>query len=363
MGIRYDLLPENKQKTPPADEENLGFGQIRTNHMFLVDYKDGEWKDARIVPYGPVPMPPGAIVLHYGQSVFEGVKAFRHDDGEIYIFRYDENIKRLNKSAEIICMPTIPFDLHMEGVKRLIDVERDWCPSVPESSLYIRPVMFGVSDDLGAKPSKDYTFCIMLSPSGPYYKGGFNKTVSLLVTKKYHRAVSGGTGEAKTGGNYAASLRAAEAAKKAGCAQVLYLDAQNKYVEEVGSMNHYHVLKDGTFIIPKFTDTILTSITSSSVLELAQAGKVKARQERISLDDFIQGIKDGEIIEAGGLGTACVISPVGKYIFDDGSEVKLGDGSPGKFSKELFELYTGIQNGKEKAPEGWLTKIPHYKDR
>lgn len=358
MNIRYELLEESKRQTPPSQAE--GFGQVRTNHMFVVDYKDGKWQDARIVPYGPFSLMPGAMCLHYGQTLFEGGKAFIQPDGELYVYRFNENAKRVNHSAGVIMMPEISEELQMEGLLRLLDVERAWCPTEPESSMYIRPFMFGTQDLLGVKPSNSFTYCIMLSPSGAYYKGGFNNAITLYVTTKYHRAVSGGTGTAKTGGNYAASLKPAQFAYDSGATQVLYLDASNKYIEEVGTMNHYHVLKDGTFIIPQFNDSILRSITSLSVLDLARMGKIKARQEVIEIDKFLADIRSGEIVEAGGLGTAAVVSPVGHYLLEDGSKVTVGDGNVGKYSKALYELYSGIQTGTVAAPEGWLTKVPHF---
>lgn len=359
MRIEYKLLPESKRKAPPSDEASLNFGQLRTNHMFLMEYSDGEWHSPRIEPYGPIPLMPGAMGLHYGQTLFEGVKAFRHPDGEIYTFRADKNADRLNVSAEIVCMPAIPPDFQLEALNHLIDVERAWCPSMPESSLYIRPFMFASQDSLGVKPSKQYYYCIILSPSGAYYGDGFS-AIRLLVTKKFHRAAAGGTGSSKCGGNYASSLRAAEYAKKFGAHQVLYLNEANTHIEEVGSMNHYHVRKDGTFVIPGFTDTILRSITSLSVLELALSGKLKARQEHVALDSFIEDIRSGEITEAGGFGTAAVISPVGQYVFEDRTELTVGDGKPGPHSKALYELYAAYQTGKIPAPEGWLAKVPHF---
>ena len=246
------------------------------------------------------------------------------------------------------------------GLHRLIDVERNWCPSVPQSSLYLRPFMFATQDALGVKPSQEYIFCIMLSPSGPYYSGGVSHAVRLLITQKYHRAVSGGTGSSKTGGNYVASLRPAEYAQKFNAEQVLYLTADNEYIEEAGAMNHYHVLKDGTFIIPEFGDTVLRSVTSMSVLELATHGKIKARQEKVKLIDFLAGIKSGEIVEAGGFGTAAVVSPVGTYVFEDGSEIRVGNGEPGPLSRGLYDFYAAMQTGHQPAPKGWLYKVNHF---
>lgn len=359
MNISYDLVDPSKRGSV-KNEENLPFGALRTDHMFVADYADGEWKNPRIVPYGPFSVMPGAVVFHYGQTIFEGAKAFRHTDDEIYLFRFDKNIERFNHSAEILCMPPVPVDLHNEGALRLIDIERNWCPAIPESSLYIRPFMFGLQDSLGVKSSNSYIFCIMLSPSGPYYPGGFSKPVKLLLTQKFHRAVSGGTGTAKCGGNYAASLRAAEYAHEHGASQVLYIDSTNQYIEEVGTMNHYHVLKDGTFIIPEFNDSILKSVTSLSVLELARQGKIKARTEPVRLDEFLNRVKSGDIVEAGGFGTAAVISPVGSYILENGEEITVGDGRIGQHSRALYEMYSSMQIGKTPAPAGWLAKVPRY---
>lgn len=360
MNIRYEILDKSLQRQLPKTDTPLPFGQLRTNHMLLVNYKDGEWQDPRIVPYGPVSLMPGAMGLHYGQTIFEGAKAFIHADGEIYLFRYHKNCERMNHSARNLCMPEVPVDLQMEGALRLIDLERGWCPDMPESSLYVRPFMFATQDSLGVKPASEYIYCVMLSPAGPYYPGGFSRPVRLLITKKYHRAVSGGTGTSKCGGNYAASLQAQLHAKNMGCDQVLYLDASNQFLEEVGTMNHYHVEKDGTFVIPAFNDSILKSITSSSALELAAMGKIKARQENIRLDSFLTQLKAGEIIEAGGFGTAAVVSPVGSYAMEDGSEYTVGNGEVGEHSRNFYSFYSGMQTGNVPAPEGWLVHVPRY---
>lgn len=366
MKFEYHLLEKSKRKEPIKTIKGVSFGSVRTNHMFLMDYDDGQWQNARIVPYGELCMPPGALCLHYGQAFFEGIKAFRHADGEIYLWRCDKNAARINHSGDIMCMPHVPAELQIEAVQRLIDVDRDWCPSEPEAAMYIRPFMFATQDSLGVKLSKTYTFCVILSPCGPYYSGGFTQAIRLLITSKFHRAVSGGTGTSKCAGNYGASLRPGEYAKKLGADQVLYLDASNTFLEEAGTMNHYHVMRDGTFVIPAFNDSILRSITSESMLELADhgaelpSGKLKARLENIRLDDFIEGIKSGDIIEAGGFGTAAVVSPVGSYLMDDGTVYQVSDGGIGKHSRELFEYYTGMQNGQRPAPEGWLLKVPKF---
>ncbi|MCT4534208.1 branched-chain amino acid aminotransferase [Halodesulfovibrio sp.] len=356
MDFKLDLLPEEERNHECLLElETLSFGQMRSDHMFVIEYEDGEWKDGRIVPYQDFSIAPGAMVLHYGQAIFEGAKAFQRDN-EIYTWRFDQNAARLNESARILCMPEIPVDLQVEALNRLLDVERNWCPAIDEASLYIRPFMFATQDSLGVHPSAKYTYCIILSPSGPYYSGGFSNTVSLLVTEKFHRATPGGTGAAKACGNYAASLRAQEFAKSKNCAQVLYLDTTNTFLEEVGAMNHFHIMKDGSIIIPEFTDTILKSITSQSILELFP----NARQERININDFLEQIEKGEIIEAGGFGTAAVITPVGKYVTDDGKEYVVGNGEIGEHTRAIYEKYVSMQRGDAEAPDGWLVQVPRY---
>jgi branched-chain amino acid aminotransferase len=360
MQIRYELKPRSARRDKPFRPEGvLPFGQLRTDHMFLMDYVDGAWVDPRIVPYGPFSLLPGAIVLHYSQEIFEGAKAFLHQDGEIYAFRIDKNAARLNRSAEGVCMPSIPDGDQVEAILALLDVERLWCPEQEGASLYIRPFMLGTQDSLGVKPSNRYLFCVFVSPSGPYYPAGFQEPVKLLVTKRFHRAAPGGTGAMKTGGNYAASLRAGEVAHGLGASQVLYLDVTDRYVEEAGAMNHYHVTRGGTLLIPSFSDTILRSVTSESVMELgARELGVEVRQERIALEPFLAGLRDGSITEAGGFGTAAVVSAVGSYVFDDRSEVKVGDGGIGPHSRRIYEVLTGIQRGLRPAPRGWLFQAP-----
>ncbi len=364
MKIAYQLLDKARQRQLPKTDKPLPFGQLRTNHMFLTNYREGEWQDPRIVPYGEISLMPGAMCLHYGQTIFEGAKAYVHDDGEIYLFRYDKNCERLNHSARNLCMPEVPEADQMEATLRLVDVERDWCPDMPESSLYVRPFMFASQDSLGVKPAAEYIYCVMLSPAGPYYPGGFSKPIRLLITSKFHRAVSGGTGTAKCGGNYAASLQAQVYAKKMNCDQVLYLDASNQTLEEVGTMNHYHVEKDGVFVIPAFNDSILKSVTSQSVLELSgQPGlpiSIEARQEVIYLDKFLSDVKAGNIIEAGGFGTAAVISPVGAYLLEDGTELTVGNGQVGEHSRAFYDYYSNMQIGRQPAPQGWLAHVPRY---
>lgn len=359
MDIIYNLKPASERRTTaftPVDE--IGFGKLRTDHMFVMDYVDGQWQSPRIEAYSSFEMAPGAMVLHYGQAVFEGAKAFQHQDGEIYTFRLDKNAERLNRSADILCIPQLPEGVMLDAVNALIDVDRLWFPKQEGACLYIRPFIFATEDRLSVSPSIKYTFCVMLSPSGAYYADGVNNAIRLLITTKYHRAVSGGTGSSKAAGNYAASLRAGKEAAEYGAAQVLYLDASNTQIEEVGAMNHFHILKDGTVIIPKFTDTILKSITSQSIIELAELLGCEVRQETVMLDKFIADIESGEIIEAGGFGTAAVVSAVGSYIFEDGRVITVGDGKVGQHVNKIYQLYTDIQQGRVNAPDSWVKLVP-----
>jgi branched-chain amino acid aminotransferase len=327
--------------------------------MFLMDFDDGAWSSPRIVPYGPLSLAPGAVALHYSQEIFEGAKAFLHRDGEIRAFRIDRNAQRMNRSVEGVCMPTLPEADQVEAILALLDVERLWCPAQEGASLYIRPFMIGTQDSLGVKPSSRYLYCVFVSPSGPYYPAGFSEPVKLLISRRFHRAAPGGTGAYKTGGNYAASLMAGEVAHHHGASQVLYLDATDRYLEEAGAMNHYHVTRGGALVIPPFTDTVLRSVTSESVLELGPAVLgVEARQERVELEPFLAGLRDGSIVEAGGFGTAAVVSAVGAYVFEDGSEVQVGDGRIGPHTRRVYEALTGIQWGRLPAPAGWLFEVP-----
>jgi branched-chain amino acid aminotransferase len=358
MEIKYNLKDKDKRRTKPLiPKEPLPFGVLRTDHMFIMDYEDGQWQNARILPYGDIPIAPGATTLHYGQAIFEGAKAFQHKDGEIYTFRLDKNAQRMNRSADIVCIPNIPEEIQMEAVHALIDIDRLWFPQQEGASLYIRPFIFATQDSLGVHPSNSYKFMVILSPSGPYYPAGFTKPIKLLITEKFHRAAPGGTGSSKAAGNYAASLKAGEFAKEFGASQVLYLDTTNTYIEEAGAMNHFHITKDGEVVIPEFVDSVLRSITSESIIELQSKLGIKVTQKRVPIKEFIEDAKNKNITEAGGLGTAAVISPVGEYVFENGSSIVVGSGEIGENTRKIYEYYTGIQTGKVEAPNGWLQKV------
>ena len=356
MEIKYNLKTNSRRKEPFYVDKPLPFGKLETDHMFTMKYNSGEWHSPMISPVENFSIHPNAITLHYAQEIFEGAKAFEHPNGELYTFRIDQNIKRLNKSAEIMCMPNVQEKIQLEAITSLLDVERLWFPKQEGASLYIRPFMFGTSPSLGVKESESYTYAVVLSPSGPYYPEGFNP-IKLLLTSRFKRVPTGGVGKAKTGGNYAASLRAGRAAKEVGAKQVLYLDPTNQFIEEAGAMNHYHVTDKKEIIIPKFTENILESITSKSILSLEDRLGLEVRQEEIPIKKFLIDLKYKKIIEAGGLGTAAVVSPVGAYISDQREVIKVGDGKVGSVTGWMYELLTEIQTGKVEAPEGWLKHI------
>jgi branched-chain amino acid aminotransferase len=365
MKIELNLLPPSERRREQfrhTGEKPLSFGQKRTDHMCLMYYdQERGWHDAKIVPYGPLPLSPGTMALHYAQEVFEGAKAHKHADGEMYLFRFDKNALRLNNSLQLMQMPTIPPGDQMEMALTLLDVERLWYPDGDEdSSMYIRPFVFAAQDSLGVHPSSQYIFCMFLSPSGPYFNGGFNKPSKFLITEQFKRVAPGGLGKAKTGGNYAASLRAQTLARRLGADQVLYLNPDNTELEECGSNNHVHVTKDGRIIIPSFTPSILESITTDGILELSSRNVLGniAEQTTVGYQEFLDGLRSGTITEAGGLGTAAVVTPVGSYVLDNGTEIKVGTGDIGEVTRNLFKTYTGVQKGRMPAPEGWLVRVP-----
>ena len=348
--LKKQLVSVKKEK--PADETKLGFGTVFTDHMLMIDYnKEQGWHDARIVPYGDISISPAAMCLHYGQTVFEGMKAYRDADGKIRLFRPDENFKRLNRSNDRLGIPPIDCDMCLETLKELLRVEKDWVPSAPETSLYIRPFIFATEPKLGVKTSDEYCYMVLLSPSGPYYSDGLDP-VAIYVEDNYVRAVRGGTGEAKTGGNYAASLKAQEVAHDMGFSQVLWLDGiERKYIEEVGSMNVFFVLGDEV-VTPALNGSILSGITRKSCLDLLRSWGMKVSERRISVDELEEAYKKGEFKEAFGAGTAAVISPIGELKYE-GMDMKLNDGKIGPVSQRLYDTLTGIQWGRIEGPEGW----------
>lgn len=343
-------------KIDSVDFENLGFGEVFSDHMFSMDYENGEWINQRIEPYGKIEFEPAMCTLHYAQAVFEGLKAFHVRDGSINIFRPEKNLERMNRSNERMCMPTIDEDMFFDAMTELIKLERDWIPKDTGHSLYIRPFIFGTENFLGVHPSSTYRFMIILSPVGAYYKEGFNP-VSLLVPEEYVRAVKGGVGEAKTAGNYAASLLPAKIAQKKGFTQVLWLDGEHhKYIDEVGTMNIFFVIDDEV-ITPPLEGSILPGVTRDTVLDLTKSWGMKVNERRISIDELIQSSKEGRLQEVFGTGTAAVISPVDEIQYRD-TNININHGQIGPIARRLFDEISGIQYGEISDTHGWIYNIP-----
>ena len=358
MSNKIEFVKREQLKEKP-DPKNLGFGQHFTDYMLSYDYdKDKGWHDLKIVPYGPIEISPAAQGIHYGQSVFEGLKAYKHGD-DIVLFRPDQNFKRINNSLERINMPKIDEDELLEGLKQLVDVERDWVPEGEGQSLYIRPVVFATEGTLGVHASHNYKLLIILSPSGSYYGGGSLSPTKIYVEDGYVRAVRGGTGFAKTAGNYAASLLAQTQANKEGWDQVLWLDGvERKYVEEVGSMNIFFVI-NGKLVTPKLDGSILPGITRKSIIELAKKLGYEVEERHVAIDELIELHDKGELEEVFGAGTAAVISPVGKLKYED-REITINNFETGEMTQKLYDHYVGIQSGKIEDPNGWRVVVPKY---
>jgi branched-chain amino acid aminotransferase len=341
---------------PKPDESSLGFGTIFTDHMFNMDYSvEKRWYNPRIEPYAAIDMDPSTMVLHYGQGVFEGLKAYRTASGDVRLFRPAQNFKRLNRSSNIICIPEIDESFALDALKQLITVEKDWVPSLPGTSLYIRPTIIATDPFLGVRASHTYRFFIILSPVGAYYAEGFNP-VKILVTKEHVRAVRGGVGEAKTPGNYAASLFAGEKAHKEGYTQVLWLDGvEQQYIEEVGAMNIFFLIDD-ELITPMLNGSILPGITRDSVLTLGKSWNMKVTERKISIDEVAAAHDSGKLKEIFGSGTAAVISPVGELKYKD-KVLTIGDGKVGPMAGKLFNTIQDIQYGKSEDSFGWIEPV------
>lgn len=338
------------------DADRLGFGTLFTDHMFNMDYDpDQGWHNPRIAPYGPIAMDPSTMVLHYGQGVFEGLKAYRTANGNVQLFRPQENFKRLNNSCRMLCIPAFDEGFLLEALKKLLQLEKDWVPNAPETSLYIRPTIVAMDPFLGVRASHTYRFFIILSPVGAYYPEGFNP-VKIQVTREHVRAVRGGVGEAKTLGNYAASLLAGDKAHQAGYTQVLWLDGvEQQYVEEVGSMNIFFVIGD-ELITPALNGSILPGITRDSVLALGRKWGLTVSERQISIDEVVKAHANGQLKEIFGSGTAAVISPVGELNYD-GRILAVGGGDVGPLSQKLYQAITEIQYGIVDDPMGWVESV------
>lgn len=353
--MEITFTPADSLKPHPEDS-SLGFGTYFTDYMFNMDYtKETGWHNPRIEPYSPISMDPSTMVLHYGQAIFEGLKAYRKDDGEIQLFRPLDNLRRFNISANRLCIPQIDEEFVLQSLMELLRIEKDWVPAESGTSLYIRPTIIAMDPYIGLRSSHTYRFFIILSPVGAYYPEGFDP-VKIWVTKDYVRAVRGGVGEAKTAGNYAASLYATELANQDGYTQVMWLDGvELKYVEEVGSMNIFFMLND-EIVTPELNGSILSGITRDSVIDLATKWGYGVTERRISIDEIYAAHGDGTLKEVFGSGTAAVISPVGNIKYD-GREITIGDGNVGPFAARLFKELMDIQYGKIDDPFGWIVPV------
>ncbi len=356
MEISVHLLDPSKRQAKPRDEKNLVFGRVFSDHMFMADFREGKgWQDARIVPYGPLAMDPAAMVLHYGQGIFEGLKGYRWANGEIWLFRAEQNCERLNRSAKKMCMPEIDPGLQMRAIEQLIAADKDWVPHSVGSSLYIRPTMIAVEPHLGVRPAGEYLYYIITGPVAAYYAEGFNP-VKIYVSEEYVRTVRGGVGEAKTMANYASSLFAAEVAKKKGYTQVLWLDGvEKRYVEEVGTSNIFFRIGD-ELITPPLGGSILPGITRDSVIELAKHWGIKVTERLITIDEVIETSRSGAMKEIFASGTAAVISPVGEICYRD-ADYRIADGSVGEWALKLYEEILGIQYGEREDVFGWMRRL------
>ncbi len=354
MNIDINLVPQDARKKKPTDVLKVPFGTIFSDHMFSMYYNGTSWTNPRIHPYGPLSLNPAALCLHYGQGIFEGMKAYRRGE-RVLLFRPDMNFKRLNISAERMVMPAIDVDFALQSLIELLKIESDWVPQVSGSSLYIRPTMIATEPKLGVRPSQEYLYYIILSPVGPYFSSGF-APVKIFVSDKYVRAVRGGTGSAKASGNYAASLLAGTDATKVGCSQVLWLDAlENKYLEEVGQMNIL-VRFDDEVATPPLSGTILPGITRDSVLKLIKDYGITVNERMISIDEVIEGIQSGKVKEIFGCGTAAIIAPIG-YLWYKDTPYEVANGTIGELTQRLFDELIGIQSGELEDPFGWVVPV------
>ncbi len=355
MDMEIKITKTANPKAKP-DPDTLGFGQIFTDHMFMMEYDEGKgWHDARIVPFGEISVHPASTVFHYGAEIFEGLKAYRTPEGNIQMFRPIENARRMNNSAERMCLPTIDEDFFVKALDTLVSLERDWVPSAPNTSLYLRPFMFGNDPFLGVHTVKSAVFMIIASPVGSYYKEGLNP-VSIMVETEDVRAVRGGTGYAKCGGNYGASFRAGKKAEEKGYSQVLWLDGvERKYVEEVGAMNVMFMIGDEV-VTPALTGSILPGITRKSCIELLKSRGYNVSERLLSVDELKAACASGALREAWGCGTAAVVSPIGHLVIGD-DVYTINNNEIGKVTQELYDTLTGIQWGTEKDEFGWVYKV------
>ena len=360
LDYNFPVTRTTHPKQRPQDETKLGFARFFTDHMFCMDWDEGQgWHDGRVVPHEAILIEPASCVLHYAQMMFEGMKAYRTADGEIQIFRPDMNVKRMARTNERMCIPELPGDLLLAGIKAVIKEDIDWVPKAPGTALYIRPFIFGDEVSFSVLPAKHYRFMIILSPTGSSYAandGGLS-TTRIYVQDKYIRAAKGGTGYAKVGGNYGGGMRASQDAMKYDCKDVLWLDAaEHKYVEEIGTSNAFFVINDEVITAPLDSETILPGITRDSVIQLLKHWGVKITERKLSIDEIMKASKNGSLKEIFASGTAAVISPIGTLCVK-GEDYKVGDGKVGPIAQKLYDNLYGMQTGKIEDYMGWVFKL------
>ncbi len=351
-------IEQTTEPRPRPTEENLGFGRYFSDHMFVMEHSQVMgWHAPRVVPYQSLRLDPGASVLHYGQALFEGMKAFRGDDGRVRLFRPEMNWKRLQTGAQRLCMKAPHLDVFLQGVLRLVRADADWIPSKPGTALYLRPTLIGSEPFLGVRPSEAYIFYIIASPVGGYY-GDSVEPVKIWVEREYSRAARGGIGAVKAGGNYASSLLAATEAKKRGFAQVLWLDScQKKYVEEVGTMNVFFRIGD-TVVTPPLGGTILPGVMRDSIIQLLEARHIRLEQRPITIDEVTEAHDKGDLREIFGTGTAASVSPVGVLGLSEDRLLVVNEGRPGPIATELYKYVTDLQHGRIPDEMGWMMEVP-----
>ncbi|MEO3779184.1 branched-chain amino acid aminotransferase [Micromonospora sp. B11E3] len=336
---------------------NPGFGRVFTDHMVTIHYAEGKgWYDPRVEARAPIPLDPAAAVLHYAQEIFEGLKAYRTADGGVTLFRPQANAARFAASARRMAMPALPEATFVESLRRIVEIDRDWVPEGEDGSLYLRPFMFASEVFLGVRPANEYLYVVIASPAGAYFTGGV-KPVTVWASPDYTRAAPGGTGAAKCGGNYAASLAAQAEAIEAGCDQVVFLDAvERRYVDELGGMNVFFVYDDGTLVTPPLTGTILPGITRDAVLTLAGEAGLGVQERPVSFAEWQADAASGRLREVFACGTAAVVTPIGGVRFPDG-EFLIGGGEPGRVTMELRQQLVDIQRGRAADPHGWVVRV------
>ncbi|SFK08570.1 branched-chain amino acid aminotransferase [Halobacillus dabanensis] len=349
-------IVETTHKKAKPESEKIPFGRTFTDHMFVMDYEAGKgWHEPRIIPYEPLTLDPAAMIFHYGQTVFEGLKAYRTDDDRVLLFRPEKNFERLNLSSQRLSIPSIDEEEVLGYLKELVELEKDWVPAFEGTSLYVRPFIIATEPSLAVAPSKSYKLMIILSPVGPYFSGGI-KPVTINVEDQFTRAVKGGTGMAKTAGNYSSGYQAQAKAAEEGNADVLWLDGvEKRYIEEVGSMNIFFKI-DGEIVTPALSGSILQGITRMSILELLRKWEIPVTERRISIEELYQAYEDGKLEEAFGTGTAAVISPVGELNWL-GKKMVINNHEIGSLSQELYDTITGIQRGRKEDVHGWTVEI------